>query len=81
MKTIIQKQDILTQLEQMMPKSFLSLWGDLKDFLEWNLTEEWVKNEVDRLLFDMETASSPASSYEIYKVEQETKAMLELLWI
>ena len=81
MKTIIQKQDILTQLEQMMPKSFLSLWGDLKDFLEWNLTAQWIKNEVDRLLFDMETASSPASSYEIYQVQQETKAMFQLLWI
>ena len=80
MKTLIQ-QDMIIQLEQMMPKSFLSLWGDLKDFLEWNLTAQWIKNEVDRLLFDMETASSPASSYEIYKVEQETKAMFELLWI
>lgn len=80
MKTLIQ-QDMIIQLEQMMPKSFLSLWGDLKDFLEWNLTAQWVKNEVDRLLFDMETASSPASSYEIYQVQQETKAMFQLLWI
>lgn len=80
MKTLVQ-QDMIIQLEQMMPKSFLSLWGDLKDFLEWNLTAQWVKNEVDRLLFDMETASSPASSYEIYQVQQETKAMFQLLWI
>lgn len=75
------RQDIKIQLEKNMPKSYLSLWGDIKDFLEWNITAEWVKKEVDRLLIEMEISTSNASSYEIYLVKKETQYMLKILWI
>jgi len=81
LKTIIMKQELKAQLEQNMPKSYLSLWNDIQDFLEWKLTAEDVKKEVNRLLIEMEISTNNASSYEIALVERETKYMLKVLGI
>jgi len=75
------KQELKAQLEQNMPKSYLSLWNDIQDFLEWKLTAEDVKKEVNRLLIEMEISTNNASSYEIALVERETKYMLKVLGI
>jgi hypothetical protein len=64
-----------------MPNGYFFLKNDIKDFLDWKITIEIIKKEVNRLLIEMEIATSPATSLEIEQVEIDSKIMLDILWI
>ncbi len=68
-------------LEENMPNGYFFLKNDIKDFLDWKITIEIIKKEVNRLLIEMEIATSPATSLEIEQVEIDSKIMLDILWI
>jgi hypothetical protein len=68
-------------LKENMPNWYFFLKNDIKDFLEWKITTEIIKEEVRILLIDMEVATSPATSLEIEQVEIDSKIMLDILWI
>ncbi len=68
-------------LKKDMPQEYSYFWKRVVKYLNWEVDENYIKNEVRDLLIDMEIATSPASLEEIVQAQKETKFMLDLLWI